>query len=289
MLSRKYLAILFCSLSLALLIGCNAASQSNPIAQETISKPVLPTAAPFKPYSVSILVGDKSVAEGDLTLAWQVMHFGEMTTIVYSLSGVDPATPPDSLSPQLTNEKGEVIKLIHSDILAQLDGVQIGQFTFDAVPRGTQNLQLAIQSKEMEKPLSMTLAKFQAASDESFGGSIYAYDDIAQGLYRISPNGFGLIKGDRVAQAQAQKGQTDQDLENERATRRADAKNKTPLAGMPPTRSAPTPGAAKLELAGVKRVVQDATLLIQELNSGKVQYLYFVILEDGEVRAKLLD
>lgn len=276
---------------LVLLFACG--SHNSPTistVQPIPTKPIsVPTAAPLKPYPVTIDVGDKSMSDGNVTLAWQFMHFGSLTTIVYSLSGLDSATPAETLSPQLTNEKREAIKLIRTDVLAKLDGVQIGQFTFDVVPPGTQELELTIQSKEMEKPIAMTLAKFQAESDEAFAGSIYAYDDFEQGLYRISPNGFGLVKGDRVAIRNSRKAQTDQDLENERATRAANAKNTTPTGDVSPTANPPTPDTAKLDLAGGKRVVQDATLLIQELKSGRTQYLYFVILEDGEVKAEVLD
>jgi hypothetical protein len=212
-----------------------------------------------------------------------------LTTVIYSLSGLDPATSPQSLSPQLTNEKGDEIKLVRADILAQLDDVQIGQFTFEGFPPGTQQLQLTIQSKDMQKPLGMTLAKFQAGTDERAGGSFYPFDYFEQGSYRISSNGFGLIRGDTVARDKSQKGQTDQDLENERATRAANSKNKTRPAELPPTASPPTPEAAKLKLAGGKRIVQDATLRIEELKSGKVQYLYIVILEGGEVKAEMLN
>ncbi|GIL15691.1 MAG: hypothetical protein BroJett039_08640 [Chloroflexota bacterium] len=46
----------------------------------------------------------------------RLSHLGDLSTVVYSLSGVDPATAPESFSPQLTNEKDDAIKLIRSDI-----------------------------------------------------------------------------------------------------------------------------------------------------------------------------
>lgn len=291
MLFRKSILMISFVVVLSVLFSCSTKNQrqnstTHPLLQEEVTS--IPTAAPLLPNIVTVEMGDRSVSQGNITLALQVLNLGDSSTVVYSLSGVDPATAPESFSPQLTNEKGDAIKLIRSDILAQLDGVQIGQFTFDAVPLGTQLLQLTLQSKEMEKPLAMTLAKIRAGPDERAGGSFYPFDYFEQGSYRISINGFGLIRGDSIALANSRKGQSDQDLENERATRAANAKNKTRPAEMPPTASPPTPEAAKLELAGGKPVVQDATLRIEEVKSGQVQYLYFVILEEGEVKAEIL-
>lgn len=233
-------------------------------------------------------MGDRSVTSGGTTFAPQLFVFGDtFTTMIYTVSGEPALLSPESLAPTLRDDKGSSNKLNQLSTLMNLEQVQIGALVFEPPALGTQRLQLELQMSTDK--VGITLVNIQSDGSQRPGGTFYPDGYWEQGNYRFSINGLALVKGDRVAQAKSAIPLSDEELDNERATRAANAEANTPPSETPPTRTPPEVNPSALDLAEGKPIYQQATIRIQDLKSGKVQYLYLVILDDGQVKSMILE
>lgn len=108
---------------------------------------------------------------------------------------------------------------------------------------------------------------------------------IEQGKYRITYNGSGLYLGDLQSERANSKPMTLDELHaSEVATGQAET-----ASGKVATPVPPPPPEEQSKLAGGKTVFSDFTFRIQDTETNKVKFLYLVILDDGDVKAEVLE
>jgi hypothetical protein len=160
---------------------------------------------------------------------------------------------------------------------------------------GSRELHLIINPADGGKPLDLLAATVRtyAGADVSTadGGAIYRAGYLDQDGYRVSFNGFGLARGDEVAQVTQDASTTTAPATEKpmslRETQAAAAASWTPAPPKPTITSA-SPGTEALNLSGGKPIQYESTVRFEDLQSHQTQYLFLVFLADGELKGELV-
>lgn len=222
---------------------------------------------------------------GEITAVGQLVILTEnFTTVVYTLSGETLAVSQSDLSPKFQNNKGLTGEPLVLDLLADFGQLKVMAATFKALPSETSELCLALHSTETESPVLLQVAKIETKTNLSIGGAVFREGYLEQSGYQVSYNGFSLYIGDRVGNALTDKGMTDEEMDNARATRAAISSPDTKVA----TREPSKPNPLTIELADGSTIINHGTLRVANSATGQVHFIYFVVLPDGTSRAKVL-
>ncbi len=293
--------IFFCltALALCLFVACNSSNQ--PLT-ELPSIPSLPPdrVAPIptqsslgvsaKPIEASWSTGSNPIVSTDKTIfgAHVVVITDKQVTVVYSVSSDSSLKSIDAQAPKLTDNNGKQYKTTQPTALAELEGFQLVAVTFQSPETNASEFALEIQPGSEAVPLQITLAQIEPLDAQPpyiFEGrqTLVAREGyLDQGDYRVSFNGFFPYSEDVVAKQQNSKGLTTEELIADEKTKAAT----TPEIDL----SKPFPtNAITDKVSEGKPRIGEATIRIENLKTGQVQFLFVVFLDDGDIKSTWLE
>ena len=267
--------------------GCSTSNDNAPRI-ETPPSP-FPTVLNI-PVFTAWQIGDNPIgSSGDFSFAAHALVLtGEQTMILYSLSRLSLRTSLAGSWIRMVDEAKQDYPLSIMTPLAELDRLQVGVITFAPRRAGIRELHLLLQPSAQAAPLDILVARLLNPPEDSsriaFARSSTSRDGyLEQTGYRISFNGWSLYKGDEVADQQSAKGMTTQQVLEQNAT---EAASRPASAGATPTIVPPNPSAQ--QLSGGRSVMDEATLRIEDLQSHLARFVYVVFLDNGDVKAIVL-
>ncbi|MDL1897770.1 hypothetical protein FBQ82_16025 [Anaerolineae bacterium CFX7] len=174
-----------------------------------------------------------------------------------------------------------------NSILEQFDKLRFGVLKFDPPSSRGAEFILRLDSPqtgplELNVTKNTNLANSESPLNEGDRSIISREGSIEQGDYLVSFNGFGLYTRNLQAdQANAQPRTQEEDLK---------AAQTRPAAAEPQQTPAPVePRKITQELAEGKEIWSDASFRIENRVTKEVKILYVVILEDGQVKSRILE
>lgn len=210
------------------------------------------------------------------------------TLIVYSGAGLDVEKGLADTKISLTDDQAGNYPLKAVIPLAIYKELQFGALLFQGHKPGARMLALQIQSSNDNEPVTLPIARAYGPDQEleHIGGVTTLFRDgyIQQSKTRISNNGMGLFKGDRMGESLSEQGRSMQDIIDETATEAARSAQEQ--------KATPTPVAADPqveELTGGEKIDMDATIRIEDLDSNQVMFLYIFITTEGELKGRLIE
>jgi len=226
-------------------------------------------------------------AQGETNLAVHLIELdSKQSLVIYSLSA-----PQDrDLKPIISETGRNNLANQETDLLLDLVTVQFFVSKFEPPHAKGTELHLVIQSPELGNGLDTQLTKQLEGIEsrqpltESDRESLAGIDEIEQGGYRISFNGFFLNTGDLRADQTKSKPRTQ--MEDVLADSES---QKGKSAGPLPTKEPRKLYQKLLELSEGKPVRTDLTLRIENLKTKETKFLYIVTLDDGRVKAKIIE
>lgn len=310
----------FLWLATFILAGCVSGTTVLPANTTTVEKPTEAPNEVLRPMISRWIIGTKlEASEASFSFA---IHLVEITphhtTFIYSTSYPSADQFDVEKSIRMVDQRGQEYPLLKVTPLDQFDSLKVEALTFAVRQRDAIELHLLVHPPGGEHLTLDFLAAMVYGSLEEFD---YLYGSgqwwvrregyLTQNQYKISFNGWWLGKGDLIAEERADPG-----LTNEEAMRGETYLTETPpsiaeapteisgprvpsppyptmITGTPPWLLIPTPtqippNPIAAELAGGKRIKAEATLRFKDTQSGQVNYLYILFLEDGEVKSTVL-
>lgn len=208
--------------------------------------------------------------------------------VIYSLSA--PEAQADELNASMVETGKDGLSSKASELLLKLGEVQFFASKFDPPQAKGQELYLKIESSKLGDGLDVQLTKEYAGIDsgqpltESDRESVAGIGAVDQGDYRITFNGFFLNTGDLRANQLNDKPRT-QHEDILAASNAQNGKTVGPLATPEPKK----PSQTQVQMAEGKPVRTQLTLRIENLSTKEVNFLYIITLENGQVKAKLIE
>ncbi len=225
------------------------------------------------------------ISQGDYVFAVQVASLEPYRTrLLYSLSGADANPLVAGPEVYLRDDEGRTYASTKVTVLAQLPRLELGVITLDPRMPAGREMHLVLPSPQGSSPVDAELFRFPGTRQGPDGGEgtksnlgLNREGYLEQAAYRLSFNGWGVIKGDRNDPAY-----------REQLSRAAAAT----FAAEPPRGAetlTPVPvNPIKLQLSGGQPVTREGTLRVEDIQTKQVQYLYFVLLQNDEAKATLL-
>lgn len=288
---KRFSAVIF--LVSFLVVACSSAEISN-IVPTTITAEVKPTSTIeppiLRPSMASWTLGqDQFFDESNWSLA---VHLVQMTSediiVIYSALGSDLENQINEAKISLTDNQDGKYNLRSNVNLATAGEIQIGALLFTPSQTHADELYLSIKQSKKDIPTRIILVKGLGSPEELHTGgtsfTLFRQGYLEQSPYRISNNGSGLYKGDRVGAELSDPGMTfDQVIKSaaSEATRMAET-----------SKSTPTPvaeGQITLELLDGSDLDFDMTIRIEDTSLKQVYFVYIVFPEAGNIRATLLE
>lgn len=274
---------------LIMLLGCASPA---PMAQTTL-EPTVPATqlAPItccQPLQIFWELAKSPMGtngESSLGVHFVVLQ-DQRVTVIYSFAGDEQLQEEFGSKIRLADNTGKKYEPVQKALLANLEHVHVGSLTFKGLARQANQLTLEFEPST-NNPLVVEVAHLDsssAQSSESSQSALGRQGPFEQSGYRITFNGFYLYKGDLAAEQQDSTPIT----QAEDLATAAAAQPKDPLEPLP-TAEPIQPSAITLELAQGEPMASEATLRVETIATKQVQFLYLVILKNGEVRAKVLE
>jgi hypothetical protein len=310
----------FLWLATFILAGCVSGTTVLPANTTTVEKPTEAPNEVLRPLISRWIIGTKlEASEPSFSFAIHLLEITpHHTTVIYSTSYPSADQFEVEKSIRMVDQKGQEYPLLKVTPLNQFDNLKVEALTFVVRQRDATELHLLVQPPGGEGLTLDFLAAMVYGSLEEFDylyGSGYWWVSregyVTQNQYKISFNGFWLGKGDLIAEERADPGLTDEEAmrgemhltETPPSMAEAPTEISSPrilsppyppmITGTPPWLLEPTPtqvppNAIAAELAGGKRIMREATLRFEDTQSGQVDYLYILFLEDGKVKSTVL-
>jgi hypothetical protein len=287
-----FLIILFLLIHANGLMSCQSAPPVVSPATQTQEQPALlgePPPPRSLPQQMSWLPGEQLFStQGEASVGvYLTVLDNNRSVVIYSLAAPRPFS--DNLKEIVSENNRADLSNKESQLLAQLGDVRFIASTFDPPKVKGDELHLHLESSKFGNGLDVQLTKeFKSiesghpltASDRE---SVAGIDVVEQGGYRITFNGFFLYTGDLQADQKNSEPRTQQE-DILAASETKDGQTEGPIP-TPEPRQLPR---TLLELSDGKPVRNELTLRIENLATNEVNFLYIVILENGQVKTKLM-
>ncbi len=242
-----------------------------------------------EPKPINWSLSKNLVAEqGDTSLA---VHFislsGKQTVLIYSVAAPNGIDTNGLMIDLVETGKGKYAEK-RQNILGQLEDLQFIALTSEG--QKSKGAEIHLNLVSLEIPTGLDVKVTESLNGNAEGLPLSGNDNdafartgtIAQGKFLISFNGTGLYTGDLEADRENAPQRTqEEDLQA--------AQSGSKISEPQPTPAIAQPRKLTLELAAGKPILGDGTLRIENVATKQVKFLYFVILDDGEVRARILE